>query len=65
MNNLYSLQSTVADLKEIVQRNESGSTEAAEVVSQIESILADIERKTVMSGIPIVVSTTVQPVVVV
>jgi hypothetical protein len=65
MNNLYSLQSTVADLKEIVQRNETGGTEAAEVVSQIESILADIERKTVMSAIPIVVSTTVQPVVVI
>jgi len=62
MNNLYSLQSTVADLKEIVQRNETGSTEASEVVQQIESILADIERKTLMSGIPMVVSAAVQPV---
>jgi hypothetical protein len=46
LNNLNSLQGTIADLKEIVQRNQGADHEASKTVYQIEQILADIERKT-------------------
>ena len=46
MNNLNSLQGTIADLKEIVQRNQGSDHEASKLVYQIEQTLADIERKT-------------------
>ena len=45
MNNLNSLQGTIADLKEIVQRNQGADHEASKTVYRIEQIVADIERK--------------------
>lgn len=46
MGNLNSLQSTIADLKEIVQRNQGVQAEAFTAVRQMEQLVADIERKT-------------------
>ena len=51
LNNLNSLQSTIESLKEIVQRNQGASHEAALLVAQMERTVADIERKTKTCGI--------------
>jgi hypothetical protein len=64
VNNLNSIQSTIADLKEIVQRNQGANHETAQLVRQMETTVADIERKTHKAGITIVISPPVQPVTV-
>jgi hypothetical protein len=62
LNNLNSLQGTIADLKEIVQRNQGSDHEAAKLVYQMEQTLADIERKTRKNSITfeVVVQPSVQ-----
>jgi hypothetical protein len=50
LGNLNSLQSTIADLKEIVQRNQGVQAEAFTAVRQMEQLIADIERKTLKNA---------------
>jgi len=63
VNNLNSLQGTIADLKEIVQRNQGADHEASKTVYRIEEIVADIERKARTNALTFeaVVPQTVQP----
>ena len=60
MNNLNTMQDTLRDLKEIVQRNQGADHESAMVVRRIEHIVAEIERKTRKSTNTMVVSPVVQ-----
>lgn len=45
MSNLNSLQSTIKDLKEIIQKNQGANEETSVLVTQMEQLVAEIEQK--------------------
>ncbi len=45
LSNLNSLQSTISDLKEIVNRNQGANHETTVLVKQMEQLVDEIERK--------------------
>lgn len=45
LSNLNSLQSTISDLKEIVDRNQGVNHETSLLVKQMEQLIDEIERK--------------------
>lgn len=46
LSDINSLQTTVADLKSIIDRNHSGNPESTLAVKQMELLLSELERKT-------------------
>ncbi|MGH9550943.1 MAG: hypothetical protein ACRD3W_16295 [Terriglobales bacterium] len=61
------LKGTIADLKDIVSRSQGDDTECVRLLSQIEAIVGEIERKAPDLGVPsnisVVLSQAVAPVI--
>lgn len=45
ISNLNSLQNTISDLQEIVERNQGANHETSLLVKQMEQLVVEIERK--------------------